>query len=124
MSAYTVWIDSREAKVFKMAAGGLETLHIHAHGAKHHSEPHGKHAGHHDAEALYKDTAKALADASEILILGPGEAKGHFKTHLEKHFGGTLAKKVVGVEAMDHPTDNQIVAQARKFFKSYDLFNG
>jgi stalled ribosome rescue protein Dom34 len=122
MSAYTVWIDSREAKIFKMAATSLEAQHVHTHG-KHHGESHSKHAGSHDAEKLYKEAAKIVHDASELLLVGPGDSKVHFKAYLEKHFGGTLAKKVVGMETMDHPTDNQIVAQARRFFKNYDLFH-
>jgi len=52
-----------------------------------------------------------------------GLAKDHFKTHLETHHTAGLAKRIIGMEVVDHPTDNQILAASRKFFKTYDLFN-
>jgi stalled ribosome rescue protein Dom34 len=123
MSAYVIWIDSAEAKVFKLKAGGMETKHIHTHGHKHHSDPHGHSSNHHPLrEQLFKDVETHVSDATEILIMGPGEAKTLFKHHLEKHRPHDLAKKVVGMETTDHPTENQVLAQARKFFKSSDLF--
>ncbi len=123
MSAYVIWIDSAEAKVFKLKAGAVETKHLHPHGHKHHIEPVGKkHTHHPEWESLFKDVETHIGDASEILILGPGEAKTAFKSHLEKHAHG-LASKVVGLETTDHPTENQILAHARKFFKASDLFS-
>ena len=125
MSAYVVWIDSHESKIFKLTPHGIESKHLKTHGHKHHTEAHGKHSGGHhpESETLFRDTAKAIGDASELLIMGPGEAKTSFKSHLDKHHSSDITKKVVGVETADHPTDNQIVAAAKKFFKNYDLFH-
>lgn len=121
MSAYVVWMDFKEAKVFKLAAGQKpELAHLKAHGGKHHNEGHGNH--HPEAAPFFNDAMKALTDASEILLLGPGEGKNAFKKHMEAH-QKNLAAKVVGVEAVDHPTDNQIMEKARKFFQNYDLFH-
>jgi hypothetical protein len=42
---------------------------------------------------------------------------------LVKHIGEhdpQLAKKIVGVESIDHPSDAQLVAHARKYFKAED----
>ena len=123
MSAVVIWIDSSEAKIFKLGKQGVEHHHVKPHGHKHPSEPHGKHNTHHAGwDTLFKDTSKVIQGATEILILGPGEPKTGFKAHLEKHHAGDLAKHIVGVETVDHPSDNQIIAMAKKFFKEYDLF--
>ncbi|MEK6578144.1 MAG: translational machinery protein [Bdellovibrionota bacterium] len=127
MAAYVVWIDSREAKVFKLSPEGTQIHHLHTHGKKHHSEPHGKqHATHHhpEWEILFKDVTQSIADAKEVLIMGPGEAKTHLKTHIETHHKHDLAKTIVGMQTVDHPTENQILAESRKFFKSFDTFQG
>lgn len=124
MSAYVLWLDTQEAKLFKLVPQEAQKQHLKMHGHKHFKHPHGKHEGHHhpDAERFYAEVAQSVKDASELLIMGPGEAKTQFKHHLDKHFKSTIAEKVVGIETVDHPTDNQILERARKFFKNYDLF--
>ena len=44
------------------------------------------------------------------------------KNHPHEHHHAEVAKKVLSVENMDHPTDAQIVAHAKKFFKHAHLF--
>jgi stalled ribosome rescue protein Dom34 len=122
MSACVVWLDHQEATLFFLSAEGTQKKHF-----KKHTHPHSNsHAdARHDQEdeKFYHLLATQVGSPSELLILGPGLAKNHFKTHLEKHHHAALAKKVVGVESTDHPTDNQVLAQARKFFKAFDTFN-
>lgn len=126
MAAYVIWMDSKEGKVFDLTPEGTKARHIHTHGHKNKPQPYGDHNGeHHRAnEGLYKDIAESVKDAKEIILMGPADAKLHFKAYLEKHYAHSLAKKIVAVETVDHPTDNQILANARKFFKTYDLFQG
>jgi stalled ribosome rescue protein Dom34 len=121
MATYVIWLDSREAKVFKKVGATNEIVHAHTHGKKHPTEPHGHHAdGHHrEAITLFKEVAPSLSDASQILLLGPGEAKMHFQKYLVEH-SPVVAKKIVGVETVDHPTDPQILEVAAKFFKKLD----
>lgn len=118
-STYVIWLDSQKAKIFKLDVAGVQESELHAHGHKHHEQPHGHHSGGHhpEAEKLFKDLAHALHGATEILLLGPGEAKVHFKTYLGKH-DHPLAEKIVGIQTVDHPTANQVLELARKFFKS------
>lgn len=126
MSAMIIWLDSRSAKLFELDKSGVQEKVLHTHGHSHPSQPHGHHSGgghHPEADVLFKDLTHAIGGATEILVVGPGETKTHFKTYLEKH-SRTLADKVVGVQTVDHPTDNQILELGRKFFKSYDLFHG
>lgn len=118
-----VWIDHREAKIFHFSKDEADKLvlkpdhptrHIH-----HHANAIG--SGHaKTSEAYLHEVAKAVADAGAILITGPSDAKSELMEHMKKH-DPQVAKRVAAVEAVDHPTDGQLVAHARKYFKSADL---
>ena len=60
-----------------------------------------------------------LAEAAEVLVVGPGVAKLEFIKHVAKH-EHALEPKIVGVETVDHPTDGQLVAYARRYFRAAD----
>lgn len=110
-------MDSEKAHLFNMKSSGVEKSHLNLHGADHHTRnKKDLHEGAH-TEHFYRDLALKLKDADQILILGPGLSKNRFKTHLETHHAAGLASKIVGIENSDHPTDNQIIASAKKFFK-------
>jgi stalled ribosome rescue protein Dom34 len=123
MSDYVIWVDSEKAKIFALKTTGIEKSHLDKGGMDHHTHNKKDHHGDNGLEHFFRDLAVKLKDAEQLLILGPGLAKNQFKTHLESHHTNGLAKKIVGLENSDHPTDNQILAEARKFFKTYDLFN-
>lgn len=89
----------------------------------HHTHNNKDHHGDSAPEHFFRDLAAKLKDAEKLLILGPGLAKNHFKNHLETHDTGGLAKRIIGIETRDHPTENKILTEARRFFKHYDLFN-
>lgn len=118
MSAYVIWIDQEHAKLFQLTPQGPEKKEIRKKVVKHHTK--GDLDKNQGVEHFYHEVSQSLGSATELLIVGPGVAKNHFKNHLETHHHKGLAGKVVGVESMDHPTDNQILAAARKFFKVYD----
>lgn len=121
MSSYVVWIDQEHAKIFKFLPGGkTENQSVKRHTHEHHTAPDQNHQKGHDA--FYHDVAGHLKGAQEVLLVGPGLGKDHFKTHLEKHHHAELLKSVIGTVSMDHPTDPQIVAEARKVFRAKDLF--
>ena len=120
MSSYVVWIDSEHAKVFKMGTEGVQNQNIKSHEHNHHT--HNSRDQHPDHSKFYHSVAESLKGAAEILIVGPGQGKLQFKEHLSKHNHAELAQKVLSVESMDHPTEGQILAHARKFFKHAHLF--
>ena len=70
-------------------------------------------------QKYYHDIAEALAGASEVLVVGPANAKLQFIKHIHAH-DKDLGDKIVGVETVDHPTDAQVVAYARKYFVAKD----
>lgn len=118
MTQYVVWMDSEKAHLFNMKISGVEKSHLILHGADHHTRNKKDSLEVAHVEHFYRNLAIQLKDADKILILGPGHSKNHFKTHLETHHTAGLAKKIVGMENSDHPTDNQIVALAKKFFET------
>ncbi len=69
-----------------------------------------------DAQHFFADVVRALQDAEEILIVGPAHAKLELIKYVHKH-QAALAAKIVGVETVDHPTDGQLVAYARRYFR-------
>lgn len=114
-----VWMDQHEAKIFHVDRESFDeqklqapTHHVHRHG-KGAGEPH-EHPD--DATHYYKEVAKALADVDEVLVVGPSTAKLHFIRSLHAH-DKALEAKVVGLETVDHPTDPQLVAYVKHYFR-------
>ena len=63
---------------------------------------------------------QSVADAGAVLITGPANAKTELIKHIHQH-APQLMKIIVGVETVDHPSDAQLVAHARHYFKIEDL---
>ena len=116
MSAYVVWMDSASAKIFHINGDDVSVKKSLRHEPDHHT--HNKSdAKQKDSHRFFDDVATQLATFKDaVLLVGPGVAKSHFVTHLEGHHQKELALRIVGTESMDHPTDAQIVAFARKYF--------
>jgi stalled ribosome rescue protein Dom34 len=123
MADYVVWLDSEKAQIYSLTTSGVKKSHFEKSGMDHHTHNKRDHSSDSNLEHFFRDLAIQLKDVEHLLILGPGLAKNHFKTHLETHHTAGLAKKIVGIENSDHPTDNQILAKARKFYTTYNLFN-
>lgn len=116
------WLDHREAKVFFFNRETAESVRL-ATTLTHH-QTHNK-AGTVDGkrapedDAFYHDVVKALQPAKEWLIVGPGSAKDELAKHI-RDYHPHLKDRIVGVEPADHPTEAQIVAHARTFFRAAD----
>jgi hypothetical protein len=117
-----VWIDHTEARVFSLNRDSANEWWVKPHDSHvhvHHKAGKGD-SGHAKPDQTYlHSVGEAIKDAGEILITGPGTARIELMHHLEKH-DPQIAKKVVGVEPLDHPSDGELLAFARKFFKSAD----
>ena len=124
MSHYhaVVWIDHREAKVFHFGPSDVEKLVLHPDNPTKqvHRKANAVGSGHAapDHDFLHA-VAGAIADAGAVLITGPADAKSQLVTHIEQH-DPKLKKLIAGVETVDHPSDGQLVAFARKYFKAED----
>jgi hypothetical protein len=113
-----VWIDHREAKLFGFGPEDVDKLVIHSDKPTQHIhyKANSIGSGHvKSSESYLHEVAEALAGTQAILITGPSNAKTELLHHLQKH-DPQIAKKVSGVETVDHPSDGQLVAHARKYF--------
>ena len=119
MATYVVWLDSSEAKIFALHPESVDEKKMHRTEIRHHTGVEKEQNNHKNAEKFFHQVAGALTDANEILLVGPGDAKGHFRTHLEQHHHARVKDKIVGVETVDHPSDAQILALAKKFFRNH-----
>jgi hypothetical protein len=113
-----VWIDHSRAKVFHVGLSGENEIVLHPHLPTRHL--------HHKANSIgsghvgldkefFAQVMNAVSDAGEILIIGPASAKTELARYLrDKH--PQIADRVVAVEAVDHPSDPEIVAyRARRY---------
>jgi len=115
-----VWMDHQEARVFQFAEADVEKIAVHGH--KHHLHHRGGSIGSGKAPAdiaFFDDIGDALEGVGEVLVLGPGAAKLEFIRHAAKVVPD-LEQRIIGVETVDHPSDGQVVAYARKYFKAKD----
>jgi stalled ribosome rescue protein Dom34 len=112
-------IDQSQAKVFHIGLTGEDEVILHPHMPTRHLHHKANsigsgHAGF-DKEFLAQ-VMNAVSDAGEILIIGPSGAKTELAKFIrEKH--SDIGGRIVAVQAGDHPTDREIVAYAKKFFK-------
>ncbi len=118
---YIIWLDSEKAEVFGLNTDGIEKSNVKKSGGSHQSRDNDNVSDEH-LKHFYSDLSSKLNDAEKLLIMGPGESKTHFKTYLDSH-AAVLSKNVLSVENSDHPSDNQILDQGRKFFKTYPHFH-
>lgn len=120
-----VWMDHQHATVIdfsiddqhvvKVGSGEPRKLHRK-------SGPMGSGKAPEDHE-FFDAVVTALGDSVEIVVAGPGNAKTSFLKHVEKKHP-TLRKRVVGVETLDHPSDRELLAYARKYFRRVDSLLG
>jgi len=122
LSHAVVWIDHQEAHVIQFNAEASESeiiktksKHKHVH---HKSGATG--SGHSKTDQNYlHQVIEAVSGAGEILIVGPGAAKLELIKHAHSH-DAKVSAKIVSVETVDHPTDGQLLAYAKKSFTKID----
>jgi stalled ribosome rescue protein Dom34 len=112
-----VWIDQSEAHVLM-----FDREHMMAQRIK--SRTHHKHQGKaEDSAAFFADVARALNGTHEVLLAGPGLVRNQFRDWCDSHLPA-VANAVVDSIASDHPSDAQLVALARQYFKKFDAMAG
>jgi len=119
-----VWLDHHEARVCFLHEedAKFDEQHIRAH--EHHGHPHRDGHHHDDHQKQFFDAIiHALEPVAEVLLVGPS----HTKNDLHEFIGAKkpdLHKRILGVESADHPSDGQLAAHARAFFKKADAMLG
>ncbi|HVU04309.1 MAG TPA: hypothetical protein VHE30_21270 [Polyangiaceae bacterium] len=117
-----VWMDHHEAHVFHVDVAQPDDKIIQAPAHRVHRHPKGATAEHNHPEELhhfFKEVSSDLQGAERVLVVGPGTAKLQFIRYAHEH-DPSLDPRIVGVETVDHPTDGQLVAYARRYFAADD----
>lgn len=117
-----VWIDHREAHILSFDEHDAERQTVRPeHGDRRLHHKGGAQSGRRSPEdqAFYAEVAKALAGAGALLITGPADAKTRLKDEIDRHHP-ELAKRVAGLETVDHPSDGELAALARRRFAALD----
>jgi hypothetical protein len=122
LSHAVIWIDHQEAHVIQFNADASESEIIKT--KSKHTHLHQKSgilgSGHISADESYlHEVINAVSDAGEILVVGPGTAKLELLKHAHRH-DAKVSEKIIGVETVDHPTDRQLLAFAKKYFIKVD----
>jgi hypothetical protein len=117
-----VWIDHQNAQVLKFNRSEERAELV-----PHHDAPAHIHhkagcigSGHvYEDDSYLRSVVDALRDAEQILVTGPSHVKWQLKAFLALREPG-LAKRVASVETLDHPTQPELLALARKYFARHD----
>lgn len=114
-----VWIDHQKAQILQFDAEHVQAQKIRTH--THHTAYHGSTVR--TEHEFFGEVCGALDGVAEVLVTGPRQGIDDFRHYAEKHRAGT-AKRIVGYEVVDHPSEAQLVAFARKYFLKYDRMAG
>jgi hypothetical protein len=121
MSLYhaVAFVDHQSAEVLQFGTEHAVEKKIHEHlkfTRQHHSGVRTEHE-------FFGQVCDALDGITEVLVVGGHVGLADFRHYVDKHRPQT-AKRIVGYEVVDHPSENQLVAMARKHFAKYDAFVG
>jgi stalled ribosome rescue protein Dom34 len=114
-----VAIDHHEAQILQFDAEHVQASRVKA--STRHSRRHGSAVRtEHEFDA---EVCEALAGIAEVLVTGSHTALADFRHYVEKHRPAT-ARQIVGWEVVNQPSENQLVALARRYFLRYDRMSG
>lgn len=115
-----IWIDHREAKIFGIGKTEADEVVVRDHHAPKHIHRKADHI--HEGKlqpdhSFFDEIAGMLGPFKAILVIGPGTARSELVGYLTEHYP-LISKRIWGIEAVDHPTEPQIIAAARKYFNA------
>ena len=108
-------IDHQAAQLLQFDAEHVQAQRIKTH--THHTRQHGSQVR--TEHEFFGQVCDALAGIPEVLVAGTHTAQADFKHYVDKH-RADVAKHIVGYETVDHPTEPQLIALARKVFLKLD----
>jgi len=113
------FVDHQSAQVLQFGSEQVLEHKVHEHlkfTRQHHSGVRTEHE-------FFGQVCDALDGIAEVLVVGGHSGLADFKHYVDKHRPLT-APRIAGYEVVDHPTENQLVALARKYFVKYDQMGG
>lgn len=114
-----VWTDHQSAQVLQ-----FDTEHVLAEKVRAHSDHTAQHGSAvRSQHEFFGEVCDALDGVVEVLVAGSHTAIADFRHYAEKHRPQTAAR-IVAYEVVDHPSENQLIALARKYFIKHDQMAG
>jgi len=113
------FVDHHSAQVLQFGADQVVEKKLHE--QKHFTRKHA--SGVRTEHEFFGEVCDALDGIAEVLIAGGHQGLADFRHYVDKHRPQT-AKRIVGYEVVDHPTEKELVALARKHFVKYDQMAG
>lgn len=114
-----VWIDHKVAQILQFDAEHVQAEKVKSH--SHYTAQHGSAVR--TEHEFFGHVCDALAGIPEVLAVGPKTGLEDFAHYAKKHRPET-ATRIVGFEHVDHPTENQLVALARRYFLTRARMSG
>ncbi len=114
-----VHVDHQSAQVLQFDAEHVQASKVKA--SSRHTAQHGSRVR--TEHEYFAHVCEALEGIAEILAVGPGTGLADFQHYVRKHRPETAAR-IVDFQPVDHPTEGQLVALARKYFLRYDRMAG
>ena len=114
-----VWLDHQSAQVLQFDAEHVVAEKVRSH--THHTSKHGS-AVRSEPE-FFGEVCDVLEGIPAVLVTGSKTTLADFRHYVDKH-RPQLGTGIVGYDVVDHPTENQLVALARKYFDKTDKMSG
>jgi len=114
-----VHTDHQSAEILRFDAAQVlvQKVKAHVHDTRQHR------SGVRTEHEFFGSLCDALDGIPEVLITGTHTAIDDFMHYVDRH-RPQVAPHVIGYEVVDHPTQNQLVALARKFFAHFNQMSG
>lgn len=94
----------------------FDAEHVQAHKVKAHSHPTARHGSKVRTEQeSFSAVCDALGGIATVLVAASKTGLADFRHHVQTH-RPLLASRIVAYEAVDHPSENQLIAMARQYF--------
>ena len=112
-------VDHHKAEILQFDAEHLQAQKVKSH--SHHTRQHGSEVR--TEHEFFGQVCDALTGITEVLVAGSHGAQSDFRHYVEKHRPAVM-KQIVGWETVDHPTEGQLLALAKKHFVKIDQMAG
>ncbi|MFM9928319.1 hypothetical protein VLK31_35490 [Variovorax sp. H27-G14] len=109
-----VWADHHSAQILQFDATQVLEKQVKSH--VNYTRLHGgKVRSEHE---FFSDVCDALAGIAQVLVAGSHTVQADFRHYVVKH-RPNVAKQIVEWQTLDHPTPNELVALARRYFSTH-----
>ena len=113
------FVDHQSAEVLQ-----FDSEHVLEHKVQQHLQfTNQHHSGVRTEHEFFGQVCDAFEGIAEVLVVGGHTGLAEFRHYVGKH-RPLIAPHIVGYEVVDHPTENQLVALARRHFGKSDTMAG